>query len=296
MLTIYSKMMQRTRNFCITVNNYTEEEFQQILNTEGTKYVVLGREVAPTTLTPHIQGFIQFNNAISVTTARNKIKVPCYVGICNGTPLQNMEYCKKEGFFTERGDPPKGQGTRSDLVSVYKRIQDGEKLSEIVHTNFNEVVKYHRGIQLAADLIRGLPRTDMTLGYWLYGGTGTGKSRWAFSHPVSTYSKDPSNRWFDGYDYEDVVVIDDYRPSKEFPYNFLLRLCDRYPMSVEFKGGYKQFNSKFIIITSPVDIATAFAHLNFVSEGSIAQLKRRFKEVDFDLENIVENLVLHDLI
>lgn len=288
--------MSKVRNYCFTLNNYTEEQFQMLLASD-VKYIILGREVAPTTLTPHIQGFVILFNPMNLVGAKRRLGVPeIHMEQCHGTPQQNVEYCSKGGNFEERGDRPKGQGTRTDLVGVYNQIKEGARLDELVHTHFTEVVKFHRGITLAVDLLRGKKRETMTIGYWAYGATGTGKSRWAFSHPLPTYSKDPNHKWFDGYEYEDVVVIDDYRPSKEFPFNFLLRLCDRYPMKVETKGGMREFNSKVIIITSPVNIDQAFAHLDFLNEGSIAQLKRRFREVDFNLENIVENMVLYDLI
>lgn len=285
----------KKRNYCFTKNNYTDDDITTLLETEC-KYIVIGREIAPTTGTPHLQCFVQFHNEITWLTAKTRLSIDVNnLQQCNGTPKQNETYCKKEGNWEERGTPPKGQGTRTDLVSVYENIQAGAKLDELVHTNFTEVVKYHRGIALAIDLLRGQKRQTMTIGYWLHGATGTGKSRWAYSHPLPTYSKDPTTKWFDGYEYEPLVVIDDYRSCREFPFQFLLRLCDGYPLKVETKGGSREFNSKIIIVTCPVSIDDCFKHLDFMTEGSINQLKRRFREIDFNMNNIVRDLEFPEL-
>lgn len=65
------------------------------------------------------------------------------------------------------------------------------------------------------------------------------------------------NVWFDGYMGQKRVVLDDYR-SYHLPFNFLLRLLDRYPIQVPVKGGYVNFIPEEIIVTSPFDIQECF--------------------------------------
>ena len=43
-----------------TINNYKREFIQQILDIPKVKYVVIGEEVAPTTGTEYLQGYIYF--------------------------------------------------------------------------------------------------------------------------------------------------------------------------------------------------------------------------------------------
>lgn len=122
-------------------------------------------------------------------------------------------------------------------------------------------------------------RQQKTEVHWYYGPTGTGKSREAYriaEAASSYYVKDPTNKWWDGYDQQDVVIIDDYR--RDFAtFATLLRLFDRYAMSVEYKGGTVQFNSRMIIVTSPKDPKSTWEGR---SDEDIQQLMRR---IDFKL-------------
>lgn len=47
-------------NWCFTLNNYTLKEYEALQNQEC-RYLLMGKEIAPTTGTPHIQGYIQLN-------------------------------------------------------------------------------------------------------------------------------------------------------------------------------------------------------------------------------------------
>lgn len=68
-----------------------------------------------------------------------------------------------------------------------------------------------------------------------YGASGTGKSRRVFSSFPKAYRK-PSGKWWDHYDGEHVVVLDDFDGSF-LQFGDFKRLIDRYPAFVEVKGG-----------------------------------------------------------
>jgi RNA helicase len=76
----------------------------------------------------------------------------------------------------------------------------------------------------------------------------TGESREAAELAPDAYYKMDSNHWWDGYEGEDDVIIDDFRADL-CPFHELLRLFDRYPHRVQFKGGSREFNSKRIFVT-----------------------------------------------
>lgn len=56
------------------------------------------------------------------------------------------------------------------------------------------------------------------------------------------------NLWWDGYDGQETVLLDDY--TGWLPMAVLLRLLDRYPMTGQVKGGQTWLRMKTIIITS----------------------------------------------
>ena len=78
-----------------------------------------------------------------------------------------------------------------------------------------------------------------------YGPTGTGKSKKASEFNDAYWQDD--TQWWEGYDKQETVVLDDFR-SSNMKFNHLFKVLDRYPMIVQNKGGYRQLNSKNIII------------------------------------------------
>jgi hypothetical protein len=205
-------------------------------------------------------------------------------------------YCRKDGAWWQDGTEPKGQGKRTDLDEVSQMCVDGHKLVDIAAEHPKSFILHSKGIQSLLAILNTSTRTEMTLGYWVYGTTGSGKSRWAHSlSPESTYSKDPMTKYFCGYNQQETVILDDYRPNAEMSFSFLLRLADRYPINVQTKFGNVEFNSQRIVITTPHDIETTFAHLSFLKEGQLQQMKRRFKELEFGPNRFNWRLQLTDV-
>lgn len=87
------------RHVCFTLNNYTEEEYKQLIEMEC-KYLVIGKEVGEEG-TPHLQGYIEFKTPKRFSTLKN-INQRIHWEERRGTAKQASEYCKKEGNFIER--------------------------------------------------------------------------------------------------------------------------------------------------------------------------------------------------
>lgn len=90
----------RLRKACFTLCNWTVDEYNSItqqFNICNYKYII-GKEIAPTTGTPHLQGYVEFNKQVYFTALKkicNRIKwiIP------RGTREQNITYCSKEKDF-----------------------------------------------------------------------------------------------------------------------------------------------------------------------------------------------------
>lgn len=90
----------------------------------------------------------------------------------------------------------------------------------------------------------------------LYGPPDSGKSRYAYdNHPLKSIWSLPAGRdiWYDGYYGQPVALIDEFAgKASRIALAQLLRILDRYPIRVPFKGGFIPFIPKKIYITSNV--------------------------------------------
>lgn len=242
--------MSRSRCWCFTVNNPGEnaqKELRDAYNAAGSPiaYVCWGREVGESG-TPHLQGYIRLHKVTGLKGVR--AITLAHWEPRRGTEPQAITYCEKEGDFEELGERAR-PGARNDISSFLDAVRGGSGALELSESHPVEFVKYHR----AAEVLRGglgLPRADKTIVHWYHGATGTGKSKLAFQENDGAYWKDMSSgQWWDGYEQQECVVFDDMRKDT-FKFHELLRLFDRYPLRIQVKGGYREFNSKKIIVTS----------------------------------------------
>lgn len=250
-------MNSTVRRFCFTLNNYTELEWHICIEfiKQRCKYGIIGKEIAPTTGTPHIQGFCNLKKPMRFSAIKQRIDNRIHIEKANGSDEDNRTYCSKSGDFFEEGTPIK-RGERSDLQSVVADIQNGERNHTVLAKTYGATyIRYFRGIKEYIRIINPIePRNFKTDIYYYYGPPGTGKSRRALEEATATgggiYYK-PRGLWWDGYEQQNCVIIDDFYGW--IKYDELLKICDRYPYKVQIKGGFEEFTSKKIWITSNVD-------------------------------------------
>lgn len=278
--------MSKATRFPFTKNNYTELDLA-LLNDVNVyskfKYICWGLEVGEEG-TPHLQGYLEFDNAtrLRISAVQTRIQnmglLGFHIEVAKGTAAQNIAYCSKDGKFTEYGERPKGQGKRTDLDVVCADIQGGATMSDIIDRFPAQVVKFGNGLERIIQ--HYLPRRSFkTEVWWFWGPTGSGKSRWAWEKEPDAYMKSSSHKWWDGYIGQESVILDDYRPCKEMPFNFMLNLMDRYPLSVERKGGMMEFISKRIYVTSPYSPEVMCDHLEWIGTEQKSQFLRRIDHV-----------------
>lgn len=96
---------QQSKNWVFTLNNYTEEEVDDIKTwvTKGAKGIGYEKEVGREG-TPHLQGFIIMNNKCEMSTVK-KLNKRMHLERMKGRIDQNVTYCSKEGDFTKIGKP-----------------------------------------------------------------------------------------------------------------------------------------------------------------------------------------------
>lgn len=264
--------MSRSRSFVFTWNNYDDLSLL-VLAAVDCKYLIYGKEVAPSTGTPHLQGYVVFQNARSLSSVVKKLK-GAHVEIARGDADQNYAYVTKAGDFTEIGDKPLS-AVDAGLKGVAARAQKNKRLlngslMDLVETGelpLNQVplIKKARMI-LAAE---GVPYTHSDVrGIWYWGPPGTGKSRLARDSWPDAYLKQ-QNKWFDGYEGQDTVILDDL--DTDCLGHYLKIWMDRYACTAETKNGMTQLRHHRFVVTSNYSIDELFKDAPVMA----AAIKRR---------------------
>lgn len=279
------------RNWVFTLNNPTEEHvvaLRGLGESTSTKYFRCKPERGESG-TLHLQGLVQFRNGRTFEGVRRSLE-GAHIEVMRGTISQALDYVEKEegdatidfpsGNIEIGSRPPAGsggQGSRSDLLVLYEAARDGKRGRDLIEANPEAFIKFARGIEAVVGCYEDR-RAFKTEIRWYYGPTGTGKSKTAYEEAEalgSFYVKDPTSNWWDGYAGEHSCIIDDYR--RDFcTFSSLLRLFDRYPLPVQVKGGYRQFRSKVIFITTPKNPQDTWESR---TQEDISQLMRRIETV-----------------
>lgn len=274
--------------WCFTINNYTPaiiEGLKALYTCQG-GYLIWGCEVAPTTGTPHLQCYYRAEKRKTDQWFRNQLNSCCncqpHVEKAKGTAKENIDYCSKDGQWEERGTRPAGQGKRKDLDELGADVLAGASYKDIAMDNPGQFIRYHRGIKELISTTRFGHRSSekAPLCLWIYGRAGKGKSRAIHDTGLPVYTKMANNKWWDCYQQETIVLIDDYRPCPELPLSYLLLLTDRYPMLVEQKGHSMPFNSPVIVITAPMHPSNCF------QDEHMDQLERRMQYIEIEQSSI----------
>lgn len=246
-----TKIQERSRRWCFTINNYTEDDISSLKSLEGINFMIVGKEVGEEKGTPHLQGYAEFKNKQSLKQVRSKIRG--HLSQAKGNKQQNITYCSK--YDKEPiviGNLKTNQGKRTDLKDIRELIKT-HTIKELTSEGVINNIQQRKFAQaLKADAIE--PRTEYPEVIWIAGDSGVGKTLQAFqsNQDKTIHKQTQSNKWWDGYEGQDVVILDDIRADFA-KYHELLTLLDRYPHKVEIKGGYMEFNSPRIYITSPYE-------------------------------------------
>jgi len=269
----------RGQNWSITIHDHNEyggeSKLKEHLTNLTYKYMIFGKEICPTTSKEHLQGFMIFNSNKSLKGLRKELfpwaphLERSYAGA-----VVNIKYCKKEGnVWFEDGDPPKGQGLRVDLKMIKQRMEAGATVTEMIEDG---MINNFQQIQLAEKLNKyvKIKRTKPVV-IWIYGPTGCGKTRYVHEHYSDVYVA-MNNKWWDGYQSQSCILIDDLR-VEDYPFNYLLRLLDAYPLQLEIKNGTVQLRNKVFFITCPETPIGLFGSTH--SGEDVGQLIRRIDEI-----------------
>lgn len=85
---------------------------------------------------------------------------------------------------------------------------------------------------------------------WLWGPSGTGKSKYVRDTYGDSLFDKPCNKWWDGYQGEETVLLDDFGNEHHVLGHYLKRWADHYPFKAEAKGTVHEIRPVRICVTS----------------------------------------------
>lgn len=269
--------MNKSRAYAFTLNNYTTENYNKIIDIlQDARYGIVGKEVAETG-TPHLQGYIYFANQRSFDGVKRLLPHGTHIEKAKGNAEQNKNYCSKERDFEEFGDCPvsnqrKGQieKERWENARTFAKADELDKIDPQIY-----VSKYSNLKKIAEDNQKMPDDLEDVTGVWYYGPPGTGKSHTARANFPGAYIKN-QNKWWDGYKNQEHVIIDDFDCASLG--HHLKIWADRYAFSGEIKGGTKVIRPKTIVVTSNYHID----EINWANGQMRDAVKRRFKITHFN--------------
>ena len=280
----------RSRAWCFTINNFTEDEKQKveeiILNHCDYGIAEIEHEEEGT---PHIQGYFHFQNQRKFSQIKRYL-IRAHLEPANGKWQDNFKYCSKEGnVFAIKGhtveEAEKYQGMNNFEI-MYKDMQTltpeefASKYPKEWYLRRAQVEKVM--IDAAMINVSDFEGNLQQKNWWVWGQPGVGKSRWAASNgEYSEIFKKNFNKWWDGYNLirTKIVIIEDYPacPQGNTLVQHIKIWGDRYPFEGECKGSHLMIEPRrfFLIITSNYPIEGCF--MNYEDQQAI---KRRFHEVE----------------
>jgi len=274
-----------SRGWCFTAFNL---DAPPVWDEKVCKYLIHQLEECPETGKFHFQGYVELKSPMRRDGARKAIKLDAktHMEARKGTPQQAADYCKKsksrveDGGPWEHGDLPEGAGARTDIQAAVKIIQDGGDLAKVAEIVPSVIVRYHRGMEKLLELKNNSnAQRDITV-WLLTGAPGSGKTRWAFDKWPDIYTLASTRpEWWDGYNSERAILIDDYSEATALPYERLLRVLDRYPIRLPVKGGYRQAKFTDVVITSNTMPADWYKAQSREENNGLDALVRRISNV-----------------
>lgn len=131
---------KKYRKYCFTLNNYTDLDIITIKEKIEKGQYIIGKEVG-TNNTPHLQGYVEFKNAIAFNAMKN-IMPKAHIEKANGNKMSNFIYCSKDGnYITNITDIKIPKKVKDPLEG--KELYDFQKrIIDIVNNEPNDRIIY----------------------------------------------------------------------------------------------------------------------------------------------------------
>lgn len=274
--------MNPQKNWCFTINNYDNGDLQQVDELKAlSSYVVCGREKGAEG-TPHLQGFVVMKQNKRLAGMK-KLLPRAHLEAARGTASQAADYCKKEGAYEEYGQLPRSKtevgnlnaARYEDAWSLAKEGRIEEIPADIRFRCYRTCKEIHRDYMVKPDDLK------QVCGIWIHGKAGTGKTTHARRTYPNAYIKS-RNQWWDGYQGEEHVILDDIGPYNVSLAAYLKDWADKWTFKAEVKGSYLWIRPSVFCVTSQYTIEEIW-----MDQETRDALNRRFKCIDSNKNHLL---------
>lgn len=251
---------QRLAHYAFTHNNYTDKEEKYWQGEFDCVYLIYSNEIAPSTGTPHLQGYFVLANPRTLKSLNKEFNNRCHFEITYGSPQANYNYVRgleqdhqvnpkppNEHWF-EKGIFPVGRGHRTDLDVVRSLVAQQAPMHKIGDRVGYQAFKHAEMLYRYAKP----EKMDDRQVIWIHGPSGSGKTHRAIEIAEErgltfdiVHYVHPHIIGFEG---SQTAIFDDF-DINEMPFKYMLRLFDKYPLTVKVMGTTRPWNPKLIIIT-----------------------------------------------
>lgn len=268
-------MSSRSTRWCFTINNYSLEDVELVygnLNSHA-HYLVVGRERGASG-TLHLQGYVTFKESTRLSyLTQNFFSGRAHWEVAKGSGEENRVYCTKSGDFYESGSLPSRSEAGNREANRWEQARQLAKEGDIDSIDAQIYISFYRSLKdIKKDHMIQQPDLEGLNNVWIWGASGIGKSKHARELSTKFYYK-LANKWWDGYQGEEDVLIEDLDPSHKVLAHHLKLWADRYSFNAETKGGMINIRPKRIIITSQYNVEEIFDNDPYTCDA----IHRRFQ-------------------
>jgi len=243
-------MTSRAYVFTINKPSWVDGEGERIISAlgraPGVRYVVGQLERGHSCSRLHLQGYLELSSAVRLSGVKKLFgsDLQPHLEPRRGSRDQARDYARKEdtrvaGPWEAGSWRAGGSGRRNDIAAFKSSIDGGADDKSLWDEHFGTMLLHHRAVS-SYRLVQPVRHRDSIVVRVFFGPPGTGKSYRALAE-ASTSGTDPSGLitpyyvprsangdvWFDGYQGEEAIIIDDYYGW--IKWDLFLKMLDHYP-------------------------------------------------------------------
>ncbi len=300
-----------SRRFMVVNHTISFEDARTIIGalyeSGAITYAVVAQEMGELGNTPHVHMYIIMKGRIRGVTCRGILErgvsatsvapaVPGFgkgkvghIEACWADDAANIKYAQKENNFIVFGEDPveaikTARAEReADKHDVYEEAMELAKNKQIHKIKGALQIRHWKALHDIANYVeRPTENLDYQPGVWIWGPVRTAKTTTAQRAFPGYYFKQ-QNKWWDLYQGEAVVIIDELDPEHAKTLKGALKVwADPSVFSIETKGGSMSIRPEFIIVTCNMSIDEIYRNGTKAGEIDAAAMHKRFREIHFD--------------